>query len=95
MDQVMELVCHIRLINPPNRWCGEIDRNSTICCISLKTQQYNYIILQPALVLGYINLGNRPRSFASDKSSDIVRKDENNLLDIESIRNLSHRIMVD
>jgi hypothetical protein len=95
MDQVMELVCHLRRVNPPNRWRGEIDRNPTICCIPLKTQQYNYIILQPALVLGYINFGNRRRSFASHKSSDIVKKDENNLLDIESICNLSHRLMVD
>ena len=95
VDQVMELVCNIRHVNPPNRWCGEIDRNPTICCIPLKTQQYNYIIFQPALVLGYINFGNRRRSFASDESSDIVTKDKNNLLDIESICYLSRRLMVD
>jgi hypothetical protein len=70
----MELVCHLRRVNPTNRWRGEIDRNPTICCISLKTQQYNYILYQPALILGYINFGNRPRSFASDESSDIVKK---------------------
>ena len=70
----MELVCHLRRVNPTNRWRGEIDRNQTICCISLKTKQYNYILHQPALVLGYINSGNRPRSFASDESSAIVKK---------------------
>ena len=61
VDQVLELVCNLRRVGSTNRWHGKIDRNSTICSISLKTQQYYYINLQQVLVMGCIQFGNQYR----------------------------------